>query len=256
MSSFLLAVRNQKYRPQLSNMRCPLSKSMRFWCEANNIGYINLNPEYQCKSQYAAPSQGNTAMVQHLSCTPHIYHRIIWRFIGLMMNSDDVLPDPKILNIKAHIATIVNLTSQAISDEKLFSNKNNIFPVTNKCSGLETDARTKDSSIMSNDCPSFKSDRVQTTRGQSPEIVLSSSTVSPRSTSLQLLLMVLTRKLMTPPITHQKVVMLVMKMPQIMSRIIVKNHQEDYLLSTLRQHPVVLIMYLHHILMFQVSLQR
>ena len=117
-------------------MKCPLSKLMRFWREANTIGYVNLNSEYPCKSQYAAPSKGNTAMMQHLSCTPHIHHRIIRRFIGLMIYSDDVLSDPKVLNIKPSIATKVNLTSQAISDDKLSSNKNNIFPITNKCSGL------------------------------------------------------------------------------------------------------------------------
>ena len=47
---FLFTVRNKKYGQQLSNMRCPLSQSMRFWREANKIEFINLNPLYPCKT--------------------------------------------------------------------------------------------------------------------------------------------------------------------------------------------------------------
>ena len=69
--------------------------------------------------------------MQHVSCSPHIYHRLIKRIIRLIKNYDDVSSDSKVLQIEPPIATKVNLTSQAISDDKLSSNKSNIFSFTN-----------------------------------------------------------------------------------------------------------------------------
>merc|ERR1740136_425230 len=118
MSLILIRMLNQNVI-----MRCPLARSMRFWRVANNIDFINLNPEYECKAYYASPSKVNRAMVQHLSAKVNIYHRIMLRFIELMSNSADVLDDPK-------EPTQVKLASQANSDEELSPNKDNKLSVT------------------------------------------------------------------------------------------------------------------------------
>merc|ERR1740124_1847731 len=120
---FCLPFVEKKYGSQLMKMRCPLARSMRFWRVANNIDFINLNPEYECKAYYASPSKVNRAMVQHLSAKVNIYHRIMLRFIELMSNSADVLDDPK-------EPTQVKLASQANSDEELSPNKDNKLSVT------------------------------------------------------------------------------------------------------------------------------
>ena len=93
-------------------MRCPLARSMRFWRKANNIEFIILNPDDECKSDHAYPSKMNTAMVQHLSSKVNIYHRIMLKYIELMSKSADVLDGPK-------KPTQVKPESQVKSNEEL-----------------------------------------------------------------------------------------------------------------------------------------
>ena len=64
-----------------------------------------------------------------------------------------MLSNSKVREIEPPIATKVNLTSQAISDDKLSSNKNNIFPVTNDTAvpKIKTSTVTVDSSDYKND---------------------------------------------------------------------------------------------------------